>query len=231
MPRVGRRFNHIKLFGKRHGFSLLLVLIISVLGMTMIAAAMQITVLSSGSGRVVSAGNEKYNTLQSAVQEGMAALHKAMVDNTDDGPIRCDGDTIETVDCLLVAHDFGAGLELGIVCDRPLSGSDLGKLRIAGNSGTLRVAVYDMQYDPQKISPTLSGTPALLNMLPPSLILEGGSGWGGRSVTTEAPDVDPNAHRTASSNDGVYLVRATLNVSGRTWILDSAIIQSTNYEI
>jgi len=226
MMRVIRTSN-IKLLGKRHGFSLFSVLIISVLGMTIIAAFLQMTVLSSGSGRVVSAGNEKYNILQSAVQEGVAALHKAMF--SEDDPIRCDGDTIETIDCLLVAHDFGAGL--GIVCNKSLSGSDLGKLRIAGNSGTLKVAVYDMQYDPQKISPTLSGTPALLNMLPPSVILEGGSGWGGRSVTTEAPDVDPNAHRTASSNAGVYLVRATLNVSGRTWILDSAMIQSTNYEI
>ena len=163
-----RRFD-----GKRAGFSLIIVLIISLVGFAIVGVTLQLTVLSSGSGRVVSAAHTKYNILQDAVEEGKAALKEAMVGV--DFPLTYDdtGEKITSADMLLVDYDFDENEPKGVVYNRGLNRGDLGRLGIAGNGGSLKVAVYDMQYDPKKIPKEVGDgedeiSPGELNMLPPS---------------------------------------------------------------
>jgi type II secretory pathway pseudopilin PulG len=139
--------------GARGGFSLVVVLIIAIIGLAMVGATLQMTMTSSGAGRVASATGVKYNFLQDAVEEGKAALKRAMSGDlapprffTDTDPSPADG-SITEADDLLIEVDFGAGTN-GIVKDLPLDKRDLGRLGIAGDSGTLVVAIYDMQYKP-----------------------------------------------------------------------------------
>ena len=220
-----RRTHNIQPRGKRAGFSLIIVLIISLVGFAIVGVTLQLTVLSSGSGRVVSAAHTKYNILQDAVEEGKAALKKAMVGV--EFPLTFDDDTfkeITSADMLLVDYDFDEDEPKGVVYDKGLNRSDLGRLGIAGNGGSLKVAIYDMQYDPRNVG---SMTPDDLHMLPPSISPHGNSAWIGGIVGQTPPDPSKSTLHT-----GVYLIRATLEVEGaekRTWILDSAMIQSNAY--
>ncbi|MDR1650861.1 MAG: hypothetical protein LBR87_03660, partial [Synergistaceae bacterium] len=61
---------------RRRGFSLIVVLIVSLLGLAIVGATVQMTFLSSGAGRFAASGVDKYNFLQDAVEEGKAHLKK-----------------------------------------------------------------------------------------------------------------------------------------------------------
>ena len=243
---------------KRAGFSLIIVLIISILGLAMIAATMQMTVLSTGSGRVVSAGNTKYNFMQDAVQLGKAILKQSM-DDCDDPPVYKGGE-ITKVEDLLITCKYCSGGTPGCAgpdlpaswkfdcwkISRNLERADLGKLGIAGNSALLEVKIYDMQYstDPQYFKVTDSNE---LKLFPPSITLPGGAGahtYVGKTynpnanLPIEAPpegeeDGEGSTPATSEnvSNAGAYLIRATLIIDGqvdRATILDTAVIQANN---
>ena len=121
---------------------------------------------------------------------------------------------------------------LGDAVHRPLSRSELSRRGIAGSDGVISVKIYDMRYRPGKVSPTLS--PHEIDLLPTSINITSNRPWRGGTVTTVAPDVDLGGGLGEPVNRGIYLVRATLTLNGapggesRTWILDSAIIQTNN---
>ncbi|MCL2683626.1 MAG: hypothetical protein FWE55_00130 [Synergistaceae bacterium] len=215
---------------KRSGFSLIIVLIVSLIGFAIVAVALQATMMSSGSGRAVSAGNTKYNFLQDAVEEGKAALKKAM-DNDNPPPRYADYDTepsLTDVDDLLIEHSFNAALGNGVVLHRNFNRNQLGRLGIAGrNSGSLTVKVFDMQYPADSVAPGID-----ISLFPPSMFLYG-SGEGSYDPGTVPPTTSPGAIGSgAATNAGVYLIRASLEVAigseTEKTLLDTAVIQSNN---
>jgi len=227
MLRIRQRLN-IRQFGKRRGFSLIIVLIVMVLGLSFMGAALKMTELSAGSARVAAAGNYKYNFLQSAVQEGIAALQEAMHNSVD--PLRYygydanDPPAILGADDLLVNYTFPGGPSSnGVVVSRKYSRSQLGKLGIAGNGGTLEVKVIDMQYPPDSVSPGID--PHELKRLPPSITLSGSStsSWPGSSAPESGGGITGEA-----SNAGMYLIRASLTIEGKETLLDMSLIQANN---
>ena len=138
---------------------------------------------------------------------------------------------------------------MGVPISRTLTRSDLSKLSIAGNSGTMTVKIYDMQYDAENVPPGI--TEDQRNLLPPSMTLYGS----GRASTVRDPAswVDPgSAGRTvdgdvlvgnggndegrivsgSATNAGVYLIRAYLTTDQRErpTMLDTAVIQANNPE-
>ena len=231
---------------KRAGFSLLIVLIISIVGLAIIAVTMQMTVLSTGSGRVVSAGNTKYNFMQDAVELGKAILRMAM-DNSDERPVyKGKNNPITDIDDLLIACKYCPDeLELPDPWEfhcweisRELNRADLGKLGIAGNGGQLVVKVYDMQYDWDAVD---LANPDDEKMLPPSLELTGTAAAGSYVGESGMLPIGPSnpTHDDGFSggppkppeNAGVYLIRATLTIEGKRTILDTAVIQANNPEV
>ena len=224
-----RRSSSIKRSDRHSGFSLLLVLILSMISLAIIGATLEVTVLSAGSGRVVTSSNSRYNVLQGAIEEGKAELKKAMYHAPE--PIRYvgyDPDTdpvISNVDDLLLDHNFSPSLGKGVAVSRTITRNELGKLGIGANSGgNIVVKIFDMQYPGDSVD-TAVIHPAELNKLPPSMPLYG-SGESSWPVSS-----DPNAGGGISgnaSNAGVYLIRASLTIGDRETVLDTSLIQSIN---
>ncbi|MDR3164917.1 MAG: hypothetical protein LBU13_05015 [Synergistaceae bacterium] len=233
---------------KKHaGFSLIVVLIISLTGLAVIGVTLQFAVSSGGAARMAGASAVKYNLLQRAVEEGRAKLIEKM-DNTDPIPryVGCDlgdGDKgfpnywINSMACLLINRDLDDSADTidGIVKNETIHASALGRLGIfgSGSDGLLTVAIYDMQYEPARVvapdaSPPLplpTMTETDYKRLPPSIILAKAV-WR-KDGDILAPDHnDQNA--TAAGRTGAYLVRATLKIGDRESILDSAILQANN---
>lgn len=249
-----KRTPGISVSRRRSGFSLIMVLIISMIGLAIIGATLQFTVMSSGSGRVVSAGNTKYNFLQDAVEEGKAALKQAM-DSPDIKPPRyfpedgasADIGVIVSVDQLLIKHDFDTGLQKGWVFTRLIDKGQLGKLGIAGNGATLDVKIYDMQYKGDDVDPAIPSDQ--MKLLPPAMSLFGGatsyhdptvddnpfsgsSGGGGSGSGSGGSGGGGGGAAGETTNAGVYLIRASLLINGQAapTILDTAVIQSIKDE-
>ena len=228
MPRLGRR----------NGFSLIIVLIIALIGFAFVGATLQITALSAGGGRVSSAGNTRYNILQNAVEEGKAALKRAM--DNDLPPLTYAGShpshlstpaatpppIFSSFDELLVDYSFNSSLGRGVVLTSNLGRRELGRYGIRGSSGVLDVRIFDMQYNPISVGGLNANQQ---RWLPPSLILSQISASAGTNPSAINPEEAPSG-LFASSNAGVYLIRATLTVEGRQEpsVLDTAVIQSNN---
>jgi len=233
-------------YRRRSGFSLIIVLIISLVGLAIVGITLQLTVLSAGSGRVASASNMKYNLLQDAVEEGKAALKKEVGEKEDDVPRYSGSGEIKNVEELLIDLSFNPALADGVVLERNFNRSQLGKLGIdpASTGGNLTVGIYYMGgFD---VDPTISS--ADLKMLPPKIELLGQAG--GESVLVppgeggkldgggggEQPDPGETGGSggggNASTDDaGVYLIRASLVIhkpnpkDDERSTLDTAVIQ------
>ena len=222
-----RRSSGIQRNSKKSGFSLILVLIISMISLAIVGATLEVTVLSAGSGRVVSSSNSRYNFLQGAVEEGKAELKKAMYHAPE--PIRYVGydpgsdPVISNADDLLLDHDFSPALGKGVVVNRNITRNELGKLGIGGNSGgNIVVKIFDMQYPGDSVD-AAAIHPAELKKLPPSMLLYG-SGETSWPVSVD-PDAGGGLSGTAN-NAGVYLIRASLTIGDRETVLDTSLIQS-----
>lgn len=218
--------NHIKKTaaprGARRGFSLLAVLVLSVLGLAFSASMMQVATASLGTGRSSSQKNARYNLLVESAEIGKGKL-KELMDN-DASPPRyfTDGneptDDIKGSDDLLVkVDDKKVFLDHGVAMSRELSRAELRRCGIAANSAKLSVKVYDMQYTPELVhQPAHGWMPASFKIDTPAPPQFG-----------PTPDVDYEGFSTSSaSNAGAYLIRATLETDGRKTILETAVIQS-----
>jgi hypothetical protein len=234
---------------RRRGFSLVVVLVISVIGMAIMGTTMQLTASSGGSGRMSSALVMKYNILQSALEEGRALLKQSM-DNTGE-PHRylhkagVNGSTPITGSNVLLLTDSpspteypGVTFSLGNAISRSLNKSELARAGIFGDGGQLTVQIYDMQYDPSLVAPVGTGageiSPEEVRLLPPAVKLLGEDGFD-VGITTDAPeDTRATGLDVGSGNAGAYLIRATLRVRRAdgspsvTWSADTSLIQANS---
>jgi hypothetical protein len=215
------------MWGKK-GFSLLIVLIIVMVGLAIVGAAIQIMVGGSGSSRVSSAKDAKYNLLQDGIERGKAAINKIM-DNDDDPPRYFTGESepdvaITRVDQLLIKVDNPSiPIKGGVVVDETLDRQRLGRLGIMGDSARLKVKIYDMQYSAKNVA---GMSKEELNLIPPSMTVDAslkGSVSDGSAFDLE--DIPAQVDAPAK-NVGTYLIRASLEIGGTETVMDSVIIQA-----
>lgn len=218
------------------GFTMIMVLIVAFIGLGMIGAVAHIMTISSGAGRAASSAVARYNFLQRSLEEGKAALKKAM-DNGNPVPryFHKDGyaesDAITSADALLLKAPLGR-----VVDKRPISEAVLKRLGVFGGKGNLSVRIYDMQYDPSRVQVSGGGagqiSPRELEFLPPSLTVVGHGDYS-HQTDTLAPGESGDPFHGSAVNVGVYLIRASMSIDGaralgNDMILDSAVIQSNN---
>ena len=237
----------------RGGFSLIIVLIVLSVGFIIIGATLNMIITSSGSARVISAGNTKYNFMQEAVQLGQTNL-KAAMNNPKDPPKYGGGPIREVEDLLVELRDFTPFLPHegwnfdGRTFSWNLVRSDLGKLGIAGPGANLTVKIYDMQYSASSVAADI--TEDAKKWLPPAIRLHGaiglgignpeagelGGGWEGSSELPNPdsgsdpnPNPSPPQPTSQAGNAGIYLIRATMTIAGqddKPTVLDTAVIQA-----
>ena len=235
-------------FRRKKGFSLAVVMLISFVGLVIVGAILQFAVSSSGGGRVNIATAEKYNLLQSALEDGKARLKESM--NNKELPPKYtdkyDGNVPENItspETLLLPPQLDDGLELGEKIVMSWNNrAEMERIGIFGDSGELTVKIYDMQYDAAQVNIT---NPEDLQLLPPAMpqlplnVTENNASAGGLEMT-KAPDSVSGGSGGGTGNPdegdkgGVYLIRAALTVKDaagtpiHTWSLETSVIQYNN---
>jgi hypothetical protein len=208
---------------KKRGFSLLVVLIVSMIAMTLAGALLNLSVSASGAGRTNSARDVKYNILQDGIERGKAELMR-IVENTSQIPKytdKFDGTEpaeIADLDTLLIND--------GNVLTQTLTKSELSRLGITGGSATFKIRIYDMQYKPELVPSVDSGkiTAKEIESFPPAMTVAAGSS----SSDGEVLEMDYNGTTAGGRPEdaGIYLIRASLEIEGNNYSLDTAMIQS-----
>jgi hypothetical protein len=199
---------------KNKGFSLLIVIILSIIAMTFIGLSLNLAGNSSGAGRISARSNDSYNILQSEVERARAALKAEMSSRKD--AMKCglpEKGTINSLDDLEVLKD-GA----------PFWRVDYGQ-KVGGVTGDVSVRIYDMQYPPGNVA---SG--AFAASLPPAVTLNSRSG----KETSEvfAPGTSDPVDNASMSSAGVYLIRAAITFANKaTSKIDVAVIQNSDSKI
>ena len=210
----------VNLRGKR-GFYLIAVLIISMVGMAMVGGMLYSFQTFTGGARVVFSDTAVNNILEDGVEKGRAIL-KARMNNTDPPPRWMDKDGLDAdspipdVDTLL--------LDDGIVYEADLSGRDL-----AGKTGSVRVEIFDMQYDPAKNEVQITDQEELMR-LPHSFMIKGSyEDWIQRNPKSEGGEVTGTSG-ASPVNAGAYLIRATLEIESgvdrEVKTLETAVVQT-----
>jgi type II secretory pathway pseudopilin PulG len=209
--------------GARRGFSLIAVLVLSIIGLSFVAAMFQLATFSSGARMVTSQKNARYNLLVDGAEIGKGKL-KQLMDNDVAPPRYFTGkaeptDTITNPDDLLVeVSDYSVFIGRGLAVSEDLGRAELRRYGINADRASLCVRVYDMQYSPELVE----ASPDVV--MPPSVRLN----------TTAPPqkgqgpvsDIEEGNGSGSATNAGVYLIRATLEIGGRRTVLDTAVVQS-----
>lgn len=120
---------------KHTGFSLLIVIVLSLIAMTFVGVSLNLASNSSSAGRISARLNDSYNILQSEIERARAALKAEMSSRKD--AMKCglsENETIDSLDDLEVLKD-GA----------PFWRIDYGQ-KVGSAAGDVSVRIYDMQY-------------------------------------------------------------------------------------
>jgi uncharacterized membrane protein YgcG len=207
----------------RRGFSLITVLVISVVVLGAVGVVMQFMTVSAGAGRTSSTINRDYNLLVSEVENARASLIETLqADPSAPAPRRMTTGTITSADMLLVMPEDR----------RVLSQRDLSLYGLGGSTGTLTVKIYDMQYDPADVS--MTGEETEQNRLPPSVMLSSGGSSGGGGGPSDEPGsggggTGGGGTPGPAENGGAYLIRAYLEIDGvQSGTVDLALMASKN---
>ena len=181
----------------RRGFSLIVVLLVSLIGLVAVGAMMQIMEVNAGAGRTASTVNSAYNFLASEVEETRAVIIASL--DQKEVPRRMGTESITAADDLLVWEDW-----------RELEEEDMALYGLGGTSGAVTVKVYDMQYNVDTVSSELDE--AEINHMPPSL------NWlaGEAGPKDDMSQSEPGEYGGEGSpvDVGVYLIRASLEIDG-----------------
>jgi hypothetical protein len=219
--------------GKRRGFSLIVVLILSLVTLAIISGVFQYATGSGGIGRIASSSAGRYNLLQDSAETGKAELKKMMDTDDPSDPAflpRYSGFNAEPPLAISLADDLlidvnPHGLGKGVIARENLSSLELGRMGIVGGSGVMEVKIYDMQYDASLVDDSIASAEKI--KLPPATPIKIPARWKlvGEIKDVVQKDIDPGAD---SLYVGAYLVRAVLTVGDRESFLDTAIFQSNN---
>lgn len=193
----------------RAGFSLVVVLIVSLVGMAIIGVAFYIYESSVSQTGTALMRVQEYNALQSALEQGKNLLLE-MVDNSDPMPRWYDNlpgtSSITDPDQLIIENG-----ELDI--------SD----RVYGENVTIHVAIYDSFYDSSIVDSGMNAR--RLAEMPPAHRFEGGGMMQEMKPDEPGEDSSSSAHM---ANIGVYLIRAQMTVRGEVKKLETSVVQRNN---
>ncbi|MDR3281310.1 MAG: hypothetical protein LBT23_12470 [Synergistaceae bacterium] len=197
--------------GKRGGFSLIVVLIISLIGLTVIAVSLQMAAATSGNSRASSGLVNNYNLLSSELENARAILRERMSTTSGDAPryfhpgggAASEADNITSLDNLIIPD--------GVIVDRALSAREIREYGLeqksGGNDWRIAVRIYDMQYEPERLAGMAVED---ARWVPPSVILIGSG---------EEPPLDaggnplpPITGTGPAVNAGSYLIRASFEI-------------------
>jgi hypothetical protein len=190
----------------RRGFSLIIVLLISLVGLAVIGSVMNIATVNTGAGMTASTINRNYNLLTSEVENARAWIIASL--DKGEVPERKGATGVQTqitsADQLLVQ---------GGESRRQLSAKEMGLYGVGGTKGTVTVKVYDMQYFPDDVSDTLKSDPDEVKLLPPSspLFVEKVEK---SDETQNEPQAAGETGKGLAANAGAYLIRASLEIDG-----------------
>ncbi|MDR1020020.1 MAG: hypothetical protein LBL73_04595 [Synergistaceae bacterium] len=202
----------------RRGFSLITVLVISVVALGAVGVMMQFMSVSAGAGRTSSTINRDYNLLASEVENARAWLVHEVRESAPPGRINT-AVPITSADMLLVSEDR-----------RALSRRDLSLYGLGGSAGTLTVKIYDMNYEPGYVQIT---DEAEQRQMPPSVrVYDIDGGDSGDGEPTGPDDLVGGgtggvSYDLTPSNGGTYLIRAYLEIDGvQSGTVDLALMAS-----
>ena len=116
---------------KHKGFSLLIVLLLSLVGMAVVGVTLDAANRSSGAGRVTTRSGDAYNILQSEIEKARAALKAEMSSRKD--PIKYGGGNIDSLEDITVLKDDHTPFWLFSYSDDVMKGN-------------VSVGIYDMNY-------------------------------------------------------------------------------------
>jgi hypothetical protein len=210
----------------RHGgFSLILVLLIAVCGTIMVGTVVYMTSGSSGAARVTVSKEDLYIRMQGEVESAKAALISEMTSADQRLKMRDIGLIISSEDLIVHENGGSGGVFPPANVDKPITAW--------GKTGNLSVRILDMRYPANKVN---SGDAALIASLPPcmdDLRLNGSGGGGGDG--DDSPLLpgggSGGGSGTAGPADpesiGVYLIRVTATVGGRSSAIETSVMQRT----
>jgi hypothetical protein len=181
----------------RRGFSLIIVLLISLVGLAVVGAVMNIVTVNSGAGMTASRINRNYNLLVDEVEKERAWII-ASLDNAQI-PKRANPGSITTADDLLVE---------GGRRQRTLTPKEMGLYGVGGTTGTVTVEVFDMQYKPEDLPDAVKSNPAEVRRLPPAF--QPGPSGAKDGKPADAGDADP----VTAGGEAYLLIRASLETDG-----------------
>ncbi|MDR3354323.1 MAG: hypothetical protein LBO21_04745 [Synergistaceae bacterium] len=200
---------------RKRGFSLVIVLGIAIAGMSLLGGMMYTIQSFSGAARVAVSDGVIYNILQDGVERGKARL-KELMHNTNPPPLWTDKPGVNHDDPISSVEDL-------LLVSGNVPSPNLNPNEFGGKTGSVKVEIFDMQYDTTKV--TISN-PEELAKLPPSYILSAGG-----PLVTSGSSLDPGKSKGSGGGPppqcGVYLIRATLEIDGREEkVLETSVIQS-----
>ena len=200
----------------RKGFSLILVLLVSLCGMFIIGGVLSMFGIFAGAARRSVSSDMVYSFLEEEVEKAKGALKMEMGGRKLALRRQLNGSRPASLQDLEVLRDDGS----------PFWRVDDNSVRVAGKNGTLTVRVYDMQYDPADITSIRAEDRPLL---PPAITGMNASAGGGD------PDAEWEPGKTSSAlpgdplNTGVYLIRASIQMSHEAArSVEAAVTQNAN---
>jgi hypothetical protein len=208
---------------KRGGFSLIIVLILSIMGLAIVGVMLQLTAASSGAGIMATRGGHNYNMLSSEIENARATLAERLSDDIpapryfDPGGSVSETGDVTALDMLVIPG--------GVVKDRALTTRELAEFGLK-DASRLVVKIYDMQYEPSLIKiPTDADD---FNLLPARVPVVG---TGGDRPNDEpgGPPLPVSTGDSIADNAGSYLIRAMFEGQGGKNLhsIEMAIIAST----
>ena len=202
---------------RREGFSLILVLIIFLIGVSVSGGVMYMVSTYAGGERSSIMTEAGYNVMQDGLEQGKTILRERLgaLGSGDLPPrwtdVKGASYKLKNMEDLLIAD--------GKVIDgRAVSAKELG-----GRGGRLSVKIYDLQYLPADLDPALSNDVTALMKMPPSMNLSVRSDAGGLATIDQG---DASRVGSATVNVGVYLISSSLTVGGDEKSLESVVVQS-----
>lgn len=205
---------------RRTGFSLISVLMLTIMSFALVGGIAYIFNATSATSRAAAGRAEAYNILQDGVERGKAFLIEKMSDA--DRPLRWNtapsDQQIDELADLLVRDDAG-----DVIGD--LLGTPGQPLSVGGSSYAFSVRIYDMQFTDADIAPGL-GADALAAL---RMTLPQAMSFSTASAQDDGNVLDPNTTLSASTNAGIYLIRASLtpdDAAAETFTIETAVIQA-----
>ena len=194
---------------RRAGFSLILVLIVFLIGVSVTGGVLYTMSSYSGGARAGVIAEAGYNVMQDGLEQGRTALRERFSTlGSDDLPHRGTiGSKIKKMEDLLIQNGT-------VINERDVPVKELG-----GKSGKLTVKIYDLQYVSEDIDPTLRSDDAAMMKMPPAMHIPPDDS---DSVVTVGVDAEAGIRRPDA---GVYLIRSSLTVGTDEKSLESIVVQ------